>query len=193
MILITEIIKQETTIDLETLIFFTTSSTTLSDVNKVKDVRDFELDEKCVKQVTVVGRLKKSTLYWKNHLQKCQIFFNISSLIPLKSTPPTFFVKNNKSSIDNSAFVQESIKALLLKGCISEVSEIPKCCSPLTVAVRNSKLRFVLDLRHVNQFVRKFKYEDLKTFSELFDRDDFFVTIFHVDFNFRVPPRRYAS
>ena len=74
MILITEIIKQETTIDLETLIFFTTSSTTLSDVNKVKDVRDFELDEKCVKQVTVVGRLKKSTLYWKNHLQVSNFF-----------------------------------------------------------------------------------------------------------------------
>ena len=36
----------------------------------------------------------------------------------------------------------------------------------------------MLDLRHVNQFVdnQKFKYEDLKTFAELFDQDDFFIT-----------------
>ena len=150
-------------------------------MSKAKDIRDYEFDEKCIKQVSVVGSLKKNSLYWKNDLQVSDFIQNIIDegyLIPLKSTPPPFFAKNNKSSIDNSAFVQESIKALLSKGCITEVSEMPKCCNPLTVAERNSKLRLVLDLRHVNQFVeiRKFKYEDLKTFSELFDRDDFFFT-----------------
>ena len=48
----------------------------------------------------------------------------------------------------------------------------------MTVANKNSKLRLVLDLRHVNQYVQldKFKYEDLTTFAEIFEEKDFFVT-----------------
>ena len=99
-------------------------------------------------------------------------------IIPFLSEPPPYFAKNNRSSIKHSSFVEEAIHSLLEKGCISEVKAIPKCCNPLTVAERNSKLRLVLDLRHVNQYVnlKKFKYEDLRTFSELFDQDDYFIT-----------------
>ena len=55
---------------------------------------------------------------------------------------------------------------------------MPKSCNPLTVAQKNSKLRLVLDLRHVNQYVRlqKMKYEDLRTFAEIFDQGDYFIT-----------------
>ena len=149
----------------------------------IKDVRDrdYDFDETCVKEGNVVGRLKKRSNFWKNNLQVSSFIQKIideGHLIPFTSVPPPFLAKNNKSSLDNQKFVQDAIQSLLSKGCISEVSEIPRCCNPLTVAERNSKLRLVLDLRHVNQFVNlhKFKYEDLKTFSELFDQDDFFVT-----------------
>ena len=99
-------------------------------------------------------------------------------MIPLQSIPTPFHARNNKSSLNNATFVEEAIESLLTKGCISEVDEIPMCCNPLTVANKNSKLRLVLDLRHVNQYVQldKFKYEDLTTFAEIFEEKDFFVT-----------------
>ena len=55
---------------------------------------------------------------------------------------------------------------------------MPKCCNPLTVADKNSKLRLVLDLRHVNQYVNvnKVRYEDLSTFAEIFEEWDYFIT-----------------
>ena len=48
----------------------------------------------------------------------------------------------------------------------------------LTVAERNSKLRLVLDLRHVNKHIipKKFKYESLKNISELYEKDDYLIT-----------------
>ena len=134
-----------------------------------RDVRDFDFEMKCKGNKSVVGRLKNSSYFWKNNLQVSEFIQKIIDegyLIPFTSAPPPFFAKNNKSSIDNSTFVLEAIESLLSKGCISEVFDIPKCCNPLTVADRNSKLRLVLDLRHVNQYVKvqKFKYEDLKHF-----------------------------
>ena len=85
--------------------------------------------------------------------------------------------KNNKSSLRNKKFVEEAIADLLKFGCIEETKERPFCCNPLTVA-KGEKLRLVLDLRHVNQYVtpNKFKYENLKTFSQLFEQNDYFVT-----------------
>ena len=152
----------------------------LRDQTSTKDIKDYEFKENC-KQISVVGRLKTCSNFWRNNLQVSNFIQKIIDegyLIPFTSVPPPFFAKNNKSSLDNASFVQDAITSLLSKGCISEVFEIPKCCNPLTVAERNSKLRLVLDLRHVNQFVdnQKFKYEDLKTFAELFDQDDFFIT-----------------
>uniref|UniRef100_A0A7M5VC30 Reverse transcriptase domain-containing protein n=1 Tax=Clytia hemisphaerica TaxID=252671 RepID=A0A7M5VC30_9CNID len=150
------------------------------DQTSIKDTRDYDFKEKC-NEISVFGRLKTCSNFWKNNLHVSNFIQKIIDegyFITFKSVPPAFFAKNNKSSLDNSNFVQDAIKSLLSKGCISEVSDIPKCCNPLTVAERNSKLRLVLDLRHVNQFVdnQKFKYEDLKTFAELFDQDDFFIT-----------------
>ena len=56
------------------------------------------------------------------------------------------------------------------------VIEKPYICSPLTV-VENAegKLRLVLNLRYLNQFLSqvKFKYEDLKVALLMFARDDF--------------------
>ena len=88
------------------------------------------------------------------------------------------FTRNNKSSLDHQSFVEEAIQSLIDKGYKTEVKEMPKWCKTLTVANKNSKLRFVLDLRHVNQYVNlnKIKYEDLNTFTELFEQGDFFIT-----------------
>ena len=47
---------------------------------------------------------------------------------------------------------------MVAKGCISCVTFIPKVVNPLTVAYnRKGKPRLVLDFRHVNPHLHKFK------------------------------------
>ena len=51
-------------------------------------------------------------------------------------------------------------------------------CSPLSVvANREGKLRLVLNLRHLNQFLRKdhFKNEDLRIATLMFEKDDYLI------------------
>ena len=97
--------------------------------------------------------------------------------LPFKERPPPFFAKNNASSRRNSKFVEESINELLSDGLVKEVPEKPYCCNPLTVA-EGTKLRLVLDLRHVNKYIfsPKFKYEDLRTLANMFDKNFYFST-----------------
>lgn len=54
---------------------------------------------------------------------------------------------------------------------------MPFVCNPLTVAEGN-KPRLVLDLRHVNWFLekQKIKYEDLRTFTKIFEQGYHFAT-----------------
>ena len=97
--------------------------------------------------------------------------------MPFTQYPPPSFEQNNKSSLRNTKFVEDSIKQLILSGCIQEVFEAPHCVNPLTVA-EGKKLRLVLDLRNVNKYldITKFKYENLHTVADIIDTNDFFVT-----------------
>ena len=58
-----------------------------------------------------------------------------------------------------------------------EHSVPPFCVNPLTVA-EGKKLRLVIDLRHVNDFLvkPKFKYEDLRSLSQVLDEGHCFFT-----------------
>ena len=106
-----------------------------------------------------------------------KVLVDYGYVIPFETPPPAFYAKNNQSSLRNRPFVDEAIRKLEAFGCIEESSTRPFCCNPLTVA-EGEKLRLVLDLRHVNQYVsqNKFKYEDLRTFAQVFDEGDFFST-----------------
>lgn len=70
--------------------------------------------------------------------------------LPFKTFPVDVFLDNNKSAKDNAAFVRDEINKLLLKGCISQVPNKPRVVNPLTVAGNKTKLRLVLDCRHIN-------------------------------------------
>ena len=130
--------------------------------------------------VSVVGRLKQNSDFWKSVLKAPPFVQNIIDegyVIPFKEPPPSFCAKNNKSTLKHQAFVTTAIEKLLKNGAITEVSSKPYCCNPLTVAEK-PKLRLVLDLRHVNEFVvhKKFKYEDLRTLSGIFIKNDYFTS-----------------
>ena len=107
----------------------------------------------------------------KNVLRASNFVLNVIEFgyyMPFLEQPTSFHAKNNKSSLLHPVFVEEAINSLLEKGCIKELKARPYCCNPLTVA-EGSKLRLVIDLRHVNKFIKttKFRYEDLSTLSEI--------------------------
>ena len=80
--------------------------------------------------------------------------------IPFKELPENFHAKNNKFARDNHDFVTKEIQKLVSKKCILEVAEKPKIINPLTVAYnKNGKPRLVLDCRHINEKLHKFKFK----------------------------------
>ena len=93
---------------------------------------------------------------------------------------PSFYAPNNKSRLRNSKFVSQAISKLLRNNCIEELYQETYCCNPLTVA-ESKKLRLVLDLLHVNSFIKqnKFRYENLTTLLEILSEGEHF-TIFHL-------------
>ena len=97
--------------------------------------------------------------------------------LSLKRFPASAFLNNNQSALTHSGFVEEAIAKLLTNRCIKECDVAPRVVNPLSVA-EGTKLRLVLDLRHVNQYVEatRFKYENLKTLAELFEAGFHFFT-----------------
>eukprot|EP00111_Clytia_hemisphaerica_P013786 TCONS_00040574-protein len=137
--------------------------------------------EQSAESISVAGKIQKFSEFWEKDLKASNFALNIvheGYKIPFESEPPKFFAKNNASSLKNRTFVTDSITQLLKDDCIKKVDEPPHCVNPLTVAEGNSKLRLVLDLRHVNRYIKpkKFKYENLKQVSELTNKNDFLIT-----------------
>ena len=78
----------------------------------------------------------------------------------LKVKAPACFIANHKGALEHTEFVSESVHDLLLAGAIQQVAVRPKCAHPLNVVPKkNGKLRLILDLRHVNQFLHRFKFK----------------------------------
>jgi len=76
-------------------------------------------------------------------------------------------------------FVEKEVSQLERMGCVSEVSDVPHVVNPLTFSFNKSgKARLVLDCRHVNLFLHKFKFkcEDTSVAKDLFEKsNDIFV------------------
>ena len=128
----------------------------------------------------VKGRLKSSVSFWASTLDAPQ--FTLDTIlqgyrIPFASYPAPCFLSNNLSALSHLDFVVRAISELLGNGCITEHSEPPFCVNPLTVA-EGKKLRLVIDLRYVNcHLVRfKFKYEDLRSLSQVLQKGHWFFT-----------------
>jgi len=63
-------------------------------------------------------------------------------------------LKNNKSALDHTEFVEKAIKELAGANLLREESSRPHVVNPLTVSISSGKGRLILDLRHVNKEVR---------------------------------------
>ena len=130
---------------------------------------------------TPVSRLHSNLDFWKHVTQSQMILCIIQSgyIIPFYNFPPTAFLSNNRSALLEKEFVFAEIKALLDKHCVSKVSTPPTVINPLSVShQREGKLRLILDLRHVNEYVMKqtLKLEDITQARQLFSVGDFMYT-----------------
>lgn len=99
--------------------------------------------------------------------------------IPFKTEPSSVVLRNYRSALNDKDFVTRELQNLLNKGCVSKVDNIPKVVNPLTVAKnRNGKSRLVLDCRHINPHLHKFKYryEDALVAKEMLQKGDFIFT-----------------
>ncbi len=99
--------------------------------------------------------------------------------LPFISTPGAKAHKNNKSAIEHSDFVSESVADLLNKGLIQQCCNIPTIVNPLSASVHNSgKKRLILDLRYINKFLwkDKIKFDDWKIASLYLEKGDFMFT-----------------
>ena len=128
----------------------------------------------------VKGRLKQSISYWESTI--CAPKFVLGLIaegyrLPFVRCPDKCYLRNNRSAVRHSQFVQEAISRLLLNDCIQEHYEPPYCVNPLSVA-EGRKLRLVIDLRHVNPclFKHSFRYEDLHCLSKVFEQNFWFFT-----------------
>ena len=137
--------------------------------NKISDIlRQSYFEEKIsvydknfTKVPTPVGRLRSNLSEWERIGSNSSVIqlIKVGYRIPFKTEPESVLLHNNKSALNDPSFVQTELENLVAKGCISCVTFIPKVVNPLTVAYnRNGKPRLVLDCRHVNPHLHKFKY-----------------------------------
>ena len=142
-------------------------------------LRFWETDEYSVQTLDVQGQLKKNLSFWKDVLHAPPPVLDCIEhgyRLPLKFLPPPYSQSNHKSAISHRVFVEDAVLNLLNNRCVAQVSEKPHVCSPLSVVSNSSgKLRLVLNLRYLNQFLHvvSFKYEDLRVAALMFEKDEF--------------------
>ena len=151
-----------------------------SSPNMTEDVSNSQC-KVSVSTTSPVGRLKQSLHKWEQIEASRYILGVIENgyTLPFKTAPPQVCLRNNKSARENSSFVSQEIATLLSKGVISECEEQPHVVNPLTVAFNKaSKPRLVLDCRHINPHLHKFrfKYEDIKIAEAMFERGSYLFT-----------------
>ena len=127
----------------------------------------------------VQGRLKQCLPFWREVLQApppVLEWVEYGYRLPLKHDPPPYCRQNHSSTEVHKTFVEEAVHDLLENRCVRRVDQKPIVCSPLSVVSNSAgKLRLVLNLKYLNQFMHtvKFKYEDLRTAALLFEKEEY--------------------
>ena len=125
--------------------------------------------------ISPVGRLRSRYSQWKKVTNNSFILGVIKEgyKIPFKELPDSVELTNDKSARYNAQFLSEEIQKLLVKRCVTEVKEKSTVINPLTVATNKSgKQRLVLDCRHLNKCLAKFKfkYEDVSIARQMSEK-----------------------
>ena len=78
---------------------------------------------------------------------------------PFISFPPLKVSPNNGSALKERDFVSKSICNVISNKCLEGLDHPPAIVNPLSVSIQSSgKKRLILDLRHVNLYIFKQKF-----------------------------------
>ncbi len=129
---------------------------------------DYECELELSKTCTVKGNLKRHIKFWQSIGTSPFILSIIDNgyKIPFNTIPSKSVQRNNRSALQYAEFVDQAISDLIQSHRIVRTGETPHVVNPLSVSGQPSgKLRLILDLRHVNQYMVKntVKYEDWRT------------------------------
>ena len=123
------------------------------------------------------GGLRRHAEFWNRHARSHFVRSWVSKGFPLQwkdeATPaPPCNIRNHKAAYtpEHKAFISDCVAKLVQANAAQQWRGKPRCVHPLTVVPKkNGKLRLILDLRHVNQYlhVPKFKFESLLELSHL--------------------------
>jgi len=88
----------------------------------------------------IKGRLAKHVDFWISIGANDFVIDTIKNgyVIPFLNPPVSMFMKNNKSAITNSEFVEQAITELVENGCAYEVPFKPFVVNSLSVAINKS-------------------------------------------------------
>lgn len=132
------------------------------------------------------GRLKARAPFWREMGASNLVQSWVEEGFPLKfgeeGAPPQKAFLNHNSAHKHADFVTHAIEELLATGAVQRwtSSSEPICISPLGVAPKanGTKLRLILDMRHVNTHLvaPKFAYEGLDKVHETLEPNDWVIT-----------------
>ena len=134
-------------------------------------------------KISVHGRLKPCVSFWRGigasefvlKIIECGYFLCFTAL------PPPKIICNSPSVFSHAEFVSSHIRDLYFSSAVEEAPLASLVVvSPLGVLPKkNGKLRLILDLRYVNQFLADmhFSFENLRVIPQLFQSECFMFTI----------------
>ena len=114
-----------------------------------------------------VVSLANAFQFWEKDLEAPPFVMDVirqGYSLPFSEFPPLCFLSNNRSALTNPQFVESAILELLEEQLINEHSFPPHCVNPLTVAEGKYLVK------------PKFRYEDLRYLSEVFEQGFWFFT-----------------
>jgi hypothetical protein len=126
------------------------------------------------------GGLGRHQTWWRQHCRSTWVLQWVTEGFPLSwadasNLPPASHQPNHQGAFQYADFIEECVKDLLKAKAVRHVKAKPKVVNPLNVTPKkNGKLRLILDLRHVNEYlsIPKFKMDSLKLLSTLATRGE---------------------
>ena len=138
-----------------------------------------EPGEKANAELSVKGRLKENIDFWREIGTSNWVLKVIEHgyALPFVELPEPASFENHPTNKDEQSSLVQAIKNLVASGCVRECKrEDLAVINPLKVAKNKEKMRMILDLRYINKHLRscRFKYEDLLTATNLFEKEGYF-------------------